>query len=932
MDTPAPLGPRRLFGRDEDLRFVLSFFDDSAVLGGALLLSGDAGVGKTALLDSVALASARRGGRVLRAAGAQFEVDVSYSGLNQLLIPLLDALDELDPAHRDALRVAIGLGSGPPPDRLLLSTAVLFLLRLVAAKTPLLLIVDDLPWMDRATNAVLGFVARRLVGSRVGFLAASRAHADSYFEQGGLPEHVLRPLDEAAADELLSSRHPDLAPAVRRRLIAEASGNPLALVELPGSLTGAQRSALAALPSVLPLNQRLQTLFATRVAALPAACCRLLLVAALDGTGDLAVVEAAADGQATLADLAPAERDRLVRVDPVTRRLTFPHPLIGSAVVDESTAGDRRWAHQVLADALTDAPERRAAHLGEAAAGPDETVAELLEVAARSRLAKGDAVGAVAMLTRASTLSPEALDQSRRLAEAAYIGADAGGELTNASHLLEGARRTNPGGGDSLHAVAAAVFLLINGDGDIDTAHRLLVGAIRSSDNGYSGQDEALTDALHTLMLLCWFSGRPALWQPFLEAVERAAPDVPELVWVGSRTFADPARCGPEALARLDALLTGSRHETDPTRVIRMGTAAVYPERLGAVREASWEVVHRGRLGAGPVRRHLGALMHLCLDDYLAGRWREAGELADEGLGLCEEHGYMFFRWYFQYVQAVLAAVQGNFVSSTALSDEISRWAAPRGAHGARHFARHSEVLTALGTGDFEAAYRHACKLSPAGTLPRYIPHAMWVALDLVEAATRTGRAEEAAAHAAAMRGSSMPLLSPRLAMHTFAAEALLASGDEAGTLFEQALKVADAERWPFDTARVHLLYGEHLRRLRAASTSRSHLTEALEAFQQLGAVSWAERATAELRAAGHAVTRSTGRGSAELTAQERQIALLAAGGLTNKQIGERLHLSHRTVGTHLYQLFPKLGINSRAALRDALEELERTEKDRPRQ
>ncbi|SEC24941.1 regulatory protein, luxR family [Streptomyces misionensis] len=923
-------GREPLIGREKDLRFVQSFFDDSALLGGALLVSGDAGVGKSALLDAVALASARRGNRVLRAAGAEFEADVSYSGLNQLLIPLLDDLDRLSTAHRDAVQVAIGLGTGPPPDRLLVSTAVLFLLRRVAAETPLLLVVDDLPWMDRATNAVLGFVARRLAGSRVGFLAASRSHSDSYFERGGLPEYVLPPLDEAAAVELLSSRHPGLAPAVRQRLMAEAMGNPLALVELPASLTGAQRSAFASLPSVLPLNQRLQALFASRVAVLPAACRQLLLVAVLDGTGDLAVIEAAAAGRAGLVDLAPAERDRLVRVDPTTRRLSFGHPLVGSAVVEESAAGDRRWAHQALADALVGQPERRAAHLGEAAAGPDEEVADLLEQAARHRLIRGDAVGAVAMLIRASALSPLAVDQSRRLAEAAYIGADAGGEVTGASQLLAGARRVNPAGHDSLHAAAAAVFLLINGDGDVDTAHGLLLGAIRSAHHGRAGKDsageDAMADALHTLAQVCWLSGRPALWQPALEIVDRLAADVPELTWLVSRTFADPARCEPETLVRLDALIADSRNDTDPTRVIRVATAAAFPDRLTDMGEAMREVIRRGREGVAPVGRHLGALMLVCLDYFFAGRWQEAGELADEGLPLCEELGYNFFRWYFQYIQALLAAVQGNFVSSTALADEVSRWAAPRGAHGADLFGYQPRVLTALGSGDFEAAYRHAAKMSPPGTLAPYIPHALWVAMDLVEAATRTGRAEEAAAHVAAMRASAMPRLSPRLAMHTLASEALVAPGDEAGVLFDRALAVADTERWPFDRARVHLLYGEHLRRLRAMSASRPHLTEALETFERLGAAPWTARAAAELRASGHAVSRSTGMGSAELTAQERQIAVLAASGLTNKQIGERLHLSHRTVGTHLYQLFPKLGITSRTALRDALTELDAKE------
>ncbi|MEU3415391.1 AAA family ATPase [Streptomyces sp. NPDC006658] len=385
-------------------------------------------MGKSAVLDAVAAGAAHKGVRVLRAAGVQFEADISYAGLNQLLVPLFDELDVLDNPHRDALRVAVGIGGGPAPDRLLTSTAVLLLLRLTAADTPLLLVVDDLPWLDRATNAVLGFVARRLVGSRIGFLAASRAGSDSFFESSGLTEHRLAPLDDAASAELLALAHPDVSPAVRRRIAAEARGNPLALVELPVALSAEQRATLAAIPTVLPLTERLQAMFASRVAGLPEPSRELLLIAALDGTGDLATIEAAAAGRAAIDDLAPAERSRLVTVSADNRRLSFRHPLIGSAVVELATASERRRTHQALADVLGDQLERRAWHLGEAARGPDATVAALLEEAARRRLRRGDALGAVTALTRAAGLSPTAADESRRLAEAAYVGVDSSGE------------------------------------------------------------------------------------------------------------------------------------------------------------------------------------------------------------------------------------------------------------------------------------------------------------------------------------------------------------------------------------------------------------------------------------------------------------------------------------------------------------------------
>ncbi|MFF7168919.1 ATP-binding protein [Streptomyces pseudovenezuelae] len=920
LDPPVRPASTRLVGRDGDLGFIHSFFNNPEVHGAALLLSGEAGVGKTAVLDAVAAGAVNRGVRVLRAAGVQFEADIGYAGLNQLLVPLFDEFDVLDPVHRDALRVAIGIGGGPAPDRLLTSTAVLLLLRLISARTPLLLVVDDLPWLDRATNAVLGFVARRLVGSRIGFLAASRTDSESFFESGGLTERRLEPLDAASSAELLALAHPDVSPAVRRRISAEARGNPLALVELPLALTAEQRTTLAAVPGVLPLSERLQAMFASRVAGLPDRTRRLLLLAALDGTGDLAAVVAAASGRAGVDDLAPAEQNRLVTISTGNRRLSFRHPLIGSAVVELATAAERRRAHRALAEVLGEQLERRAWHLGEAAVEPDEVVAALLEEAGRRRLRRGDALGAVAALTRSAGLSPAASDESRRLAEAAYVGVDSSGDLDDASRLLAGAQ-AHPTGQQSLHAAAAAAFLLINRDGDMDTAYQLLVGAIESGEHGYDASDEGLVEALHVLVLLCWYGGDPKLWQPLLTYVERLTPEPPELLWVIIQTFGDPARTGAAALPRLSTLI--STVGDDPTRVIRVGTASVFADRLGDFRWATRRLVEQGRAGAAPVRRHLGALMHLGLDYFHLGRWDDAAELAAEGLGLCENHDYRFFAWYFQYIQAAVAAAQGNAATSAELTEEIVRWATPRGTHGARYFACHARALAALGSNDFETAYQHARALSPAGTVAPYVPIAMWGAMDLVEAAVRTGREKEAAAHAAAMRASSMAALSPRLELLVLACEALTTPGKASLALFEQALSLPDPEHRPFDVARVRLFYGERLRRLRAAPEAREQLARALEDFRRLGAEPWAARAAAELRAGGHSASVAARPGPGALTAQELQIARLAATGLTNKQIAERLLLSHRTIGTHLYQIYPKLGITSRAALRDALSGLE---------
>jgi DNA-binding CsgD family transcriptional regulator len=906
-----------LTGRTRELGFLQGFARETAVSGGALILSGDPGMGKTALLDALAGSVLTSGMTVLRVAGLEFEGEVSFTGLHQALFPLLGDLDELSVAHRDSLRVALGFGTGPPPDRLLVSSATLVLLRQVATRVPLLLIVDDLPWIDRASAGVLSFVARRLAGSRAGLLGARRTGAQTYFERAGLPEYELKPLDDQAATQLVAGRFPGIDPQVRNRVLQAARGNPLALLELPQALTDAQRAGREPLPSVLPLGQRLQELFTSRVARLPPRTRALLLVAALEGTGDLRVLNAAGGHGYQLDDLAPAERDHLVRTDEHTHRVTFRHPLIRSAAVEASTAAERRRAHQAVAEALTGHPERRAWHLGEASVEPDEQVAALLEGAARRVAGRGDYSGAVITLTRAADLSPVPAERSRRLAQAAYIGAQALGEMRSTSLLLEGTRQASPDVGELLNYASAAAFVMLNGDGHIDTAHRLLVAAIEGRAQSWDAGDTALINALWTLALLCFCGGRRELWDPFYAGLARLSPAPPELA-LTIDMFADPARTGVAALPRLEVALRTVHHEVDPNSVENISAAAIYADRLADVREPLWRTVLRGREG-GLGRKHLVALMDLCIDDFHRGEWGEAGELAAEGLSVCEERGSRFFGWYFRYHQALLAAVQGRFDTSRALADQMIGWAGPRGVRTAQVYARHALVLADLGQGDFEGAYQHATAMSPAGSLASHVPHGLWVVMDLVEAAVRTQRPEEADRHVRAMREADLAALSPRLAILAAASAAIAADDGHAPALFERALSLPTVDQWPFDAARVRLAYGERLRRTRVTTESRIHLQVALTAFQKLGAAPWASRAELELRATGATRMPSGARGADSLTPQELQIARLAASGLTNKQIAKRLYLSPRTVGGHLYQIFPKLGITTRAALRDAL-------------
>lgn len=498
-----------LVGREADSARLGAFLADVPHSGGALVLLGDPGIGKTALLAAVARDAEAAGMRVLHTVGVQYRARTGYSALRQLLAASPEAWSHAPVVPVLAAALDLERAAAPGPDAV--ADAVVSLVVRRSTDRPTLLVLDDAQWLDPASAVVLGQVARRLTGSRAAMLASVRLGHESFFDYSGLPAHDLRPLSEAASDELLRLRFPSLAPRVRRRLMADAEGNPLALLELPAALTDSQRAAAQPLPVRIPLTQRLQATFASRITALPAATRHLLLVAALEGTGNLLVVRRAVEGRCHLKHLAPAEHARLVHVDDATGRLAFGHSLIRSVVVDLSTSHQRRGVHRALADAWTGVPEQRAWHLAQAAEEPDAHVADLLEEAANISARRGDGPNAIAALLRSAGLSPAAPQRARRLAKAAYLGANLTGDLRDVPRLLDDARHAAPGQ-DSLAAAIAASAYLLNGSGDIDTAHRLLVGAIDLQLEPYEPTDATLAEAMHTLLLMCFFGGRPELW------------------------------------------------------------------------------------------------------------------------------------------------------------------------------------------------------------------------------------------------------------------------------------------------------------------------------------------------------------------------------------------------------------------------------------
>ncbi|MGY4769743.1 AAA family ATPase [Kribbella sp. CWNU-51] len=911
-ETPEPL-----IGRETELALVATLLDDDAEADRVLLVAADPGIGKTALLNAAAEAATASGIRILRVEGVEFEAQVSFSGLNQALIPLLDEFEQLGELHRTALSAALGLGEGPPPDRLVVSNAALALLRRAAISTPLLLVIDDLPWLDRSSAGVLGFVARRLTGSRVGLLAAARSDAKTFFDGTALPVLRLHPLTPKAADALLRRRYPTLAPGVHERLLEVARGNPLALLELPTALSGRQRTASESLPAVLPLTSRLQAMFEARVESLTDAARNLLLLAALDGTGELAVLQRASRDP-DLRNLGPAERAGLVQIEADHHHLVFRHPLARSAIVGVSTRNERQRAHRLLADVLAEQPDRQAWHLAEATTGADEAVAGLLELAAHRVLGRGDAVGAVLRLIRAAELSPAATDRGRRLTEAAFLGANMAGGLEDVSRWLRDALQGELDLKQSLQAATTGVFLLLNNDGDVGTAHRLMMAAIDGYGMPLDAEDDRVLAAVFVLLLICGYSARADHSELLYDVFGRLAPAVPDDLYLLAQVFLDPVRTAPAILEEFDAALQSLNDEPGPWRIRRLTLAAGILDRLTPYRSAVLRVVEQSR-ESGAVTNFVALLMHISGDDLQTGRWDELDRLLDECLQLCDARGLGFYVPIFQFRKGLLAAARGDD-SATHLANEMTRWAVPRGAEVITRYSHHVQALSALGRGDFETAYQHAAAVSPPGTLAAYIHDAPNVCLDLVESAVRTHRQAEAVAHVAALLELDVARLSPRIAMLVYASAGIVADNHEAAVEhFDRALNVPDAARWPFEQARVQLAYGERLRRQHASGAARAQFAAALDTFGRLRATPWISRTSNEMRATGRTVPVSLVSGSPVLTTQEREIAVLAAAGLTNKEIGERLFLSHRTVSTHLYRIFPKLGVATRAALRDAL-------------
>ena len=899
-----------LVGRDAELASIERFVDDVPGAGSALLLTGEPGVGKTRLLEAAEDLARGASLRVLTSEGFRTETAIPFAALHKLLLPLLGGLPDLAGAHRRGLEIALGFEAGPQPEPLVVFNAALSFLSAAARERPIILIVDNLQSIDDSSAAVLSFVSHRLEGTSIGLLCASRrAEGCPIATATQLHLSRLAPADSAL---LLASQAPTLPAQIRGALLHQADGNPLALLELLREAQATGNRGLGMLNAIVPADRLARFPFLRSVESLPARTTSALLLLALDRRGD---VGALAHADLAIDDLAPAERTGVIRVDMETLTARFDHPLLRSTVVARASSGERRVAHLSLAARAGMGIEERAFHLAEATTDVDESTASLLEGAAHEALTRGDSSAATHALTRAARLSPEPRDRRRRFARAAYVAVDISEEGQLDPELVGEVQRV-VGRPAPLYAVVADAFARMENGGGSSVACTVIRDAVVAGDHRWDASNKELIDALSSWLVLCWTSGRPEHWTSYFDALERLVPAPPDPLKTLSLALADTVRAGAGLRRDVSRILSSVDGVSESNDVLIAGTAAIFFDQLHVVRPMVSRLVESGR-GAPSTHSYYRSLALLALDDIGAGRWREAQALIDEALATDTSSSEVRRLGLFYYLAALLAAARGDLRECETWAIRLEEQASRLDSLGLRRFGHHARVLCASGQADWERVYNQASALSAAGSFPPFVPQAIWVAYDLVESAVRTGRTVEAQAHCAAMVEADLPALSPRFEMLTHAAGALIAEGDEWRDRYERALSVPGAEDWPLDFARVRLAFGARLRRERHPSEARDQLHLALTIFERLSARPWIATTRNELRAAREHV--DAREGSAALTAQELAVAELAAGGFSNKQIGQRLFLSSRTVSGHLYRVFPKLGIVSRSALRDAL-------------
>jgi len=879
--------------------------------GGAMLLRGEAGIGKTALLDYVA---ARADGlRVLRATGVESESELAFAGVHQLLRPVTGLIGDLPGPQADALRAALGLAAATSPDRFLIASGVLSLIAEAALGGGVLCLVDDAQWMDRASVDALLFAARRVGADAVAMVFAERSGAAPGLDAPELATVELGGLSAADAGSLLSERT-DAGPAeeVAIRLAGLTAGNPLALAEVARLLTAEQLAGKAPLPEPLPVTQGLQRAFIGQARRLAPPTQLVLLVVATDTTGDLSVIMSALDSLGVPGQqVFEAEAAGLVTFSDAGPR--FRHPLIRSAVAAGASHTQRRLVNRALADALTAAgdTERSAWHAAAAATGTDDGIAEDLAIAAHRATARGAHAAAASAYERAAQLSSAPPRQAQLYAAAAQAACDAA-QPGRAYAALDAARplATDP----LLRAEVAELHGRLEWrHGDAAAATRTLTdGAALIADLAPSRALVMLAEAnyaasagteLGTVLTAARLADRI---DPGDDPVGRLARLV--VIGYGLMLAGDAVR----ATETLQTFLTDVEGTANPRPLVWASSAALmlgdeatacrFAERAAQLTRAA------NMTGSLPF-----VYEYYAIAECARGRLAAATALATEGARLARETGQVNSVALHLSTLSYAAAMRGDFDAATAAGEEAISLAEPRRLGQVIAVATWALAIRDMMRGRYEPALHRLSTLCRASG-----PHSgttRFAYVEWVEAAVRCGDSAAAGEGIAQIAGWVTETSEPRLRALLARARALVAADEEAEALYREALSLHPPDRAPLDLARTQLLYGEWLRRARRTTEARQFLREALGAFTRAGAEPLAERARGELRASGEATGRTQPNAINQLTAQELQIARLVAEGASNRDVAIRLFLSPRTVEYHLYKIYPKLGVASRTEL-----------------
>jgi DNA-binding CsgD family transcriptional regulator len=894
-----------LVGRDAELALIAARLADREV-GTAILVRGPAGIGKTAIIDE----AVRRAGpsrRILRTAGNPPETGLAMAGLYQLLQPLLRWAHLIPEPRQAALRVAFGITTGVPPESFALAAATLDLLAEAAAEEPLVVVAEDLQWLDPATLSVLRFIARRLKHSPVVLLASTRDHArDPLHSAAGCVLDV-EPLSADDSRRVLASVAPDLTRATQGRVLRAAEGNPLALVELPKTASLSLRVSEG--PEWLPLTQRLRVAFGARFERLPSAARTALTLLALHDSESLAELLDAlgtAGVPAQLVGLEPAIDVGFVQLS--AGELRFRHGLMRSAVYHLASPSSRAAGHLALARAVGPGTDRGILHRAQAATGYDEALAAELGLVADRAVGRGAVSAAVTTLARAAELTTSVPDKRRYLFRAAVLAYELGqADVGDAHRAILG-----------LLADDEHTRLLLEELGEMADSRagggvariRALIG--RAERSRRLGDERLAESFLCSAAFRCWMR-EPG--NPVSSTIATLATDLPESLSDPRRAivlaYADPVGSSSAVTKIMHALVTT---DLDSVTVYTLGHAA---SCIGDFELADMFLADAAaRLRAeGRVQVLARAVVMQAWARLRRGQWETAMPLAEEGCRLAEESGQPEWLAAGSAGRAMVAALRGEVSEAAAAAERAERIAVPNQMSNVAAVTLLARATAAAAEGDFSTAWDYLSRQhreADPGSSPF---QALWALSHLAYAALQCDRVERTRALVERLTAQLPPEPIPAaLRMNVSYADALLAPDE----LIEERIRGAlalDVGRWPFERSRMQLLLGSRLRRSKQIREARELLRAAREGFDSLGADPWAERAREELRAAGVPGRAAGPTAWSSLSAQELQIARMAAEGLSNRQIAERLYLSPRTVASHLYRIFPKLGVTSRVQL-----------------